>query len=436
VPAGPARQQEVDSEASLWEIAAALRRGGSSVHVFSGEGWTQGPLLAVQAEVELVLPSGVTRNRTREALASLGRRVARRSARGGPAETGIIALLSYDLWQSPVAGMPALIAWSVSRSVRSLDAKRVLVSAPRGERVERLLAAPSRSPEPGVAEAARAAGRPRTSLPRQAYLRTVARVRRLIEEGEIYQANLCQRFSVAYLGDPFELQRSLVRDNPAPHSAYLETSAFALASSSPETFLRVRTPGQVETWPIKGTRPRYPDAAADEAAARALECSAKDRAELVMIVDLERNDLSRVCEAGTVEVRQLAALRTFPTVHHLEAEVVGRLREGVGVDGLIEATFPGGSITGAPKIRAMEILRRLEPERRGYFTGSLFWFGDDGSMDSSILIRTLVFDGKRASLGAGGGVVADSEPEGEWCESNHKARFLAGALGFEPEEAS
>ena len=430
------RQQEVDSEASLWEIAAALRQGGSSILVFDGAGWTHGPLLAVGVEVELVLPSGVTGKRTRETLASLGRMVARRVARGGPPETGIAALLSYDLWQSPAARMPTIIAWSVNRSVRSIDAKRVIVSAPHGEGVDRLLEKPRGCPRPDALAPARAAGRPRTSLPREAYLGRVAHVRRLIEEGEIYQANLCQRFEVAYRGDPFELQRAVVRDCSAPHSAFVETQEWALASSSPETFLRIRTPGWVETRPIKGTRPRHPEVAADEAAARALERSAKDRAELVMIVDLERNDLSRVCEAGTVDVRELTALRTFPTVHHLEAEVVGRLREGVGAEGLIEATFPGGSITGAPKIRAMEILRRLEPERRGYFTGSLFWFGDDGSMDSSILIRTLVFDGKRASLGAGGGVVADSEPEGEWCESNHKARFLAEALGFEPEEAS
>jgi anthranilate/para-aminobenzoate synthase component I len=430
------RQRAVDSEASLWEIAAAHRRNGSSVLVFDGAEWTHGPLLAVEAEVDLMLPSGATRKRTREALECLGHMVARRSARSGPPETGIAALLSYDLWRSPVTGMPTLIAWSVNRSVRSIDAKKVILSAPRDEPLERVLAQPRSRGEPDPPAPACAAGRPRTSLPREVYLRSVARVRRLIEEGEIYQANLCQRFDVAYDGDPFELQRALRRDNSAPHSAYLETPAFVLASSSPETFLRIQEKGRVETRPIKGTRSRHPDAAADEAAARALETSAKDRAELVMIVDLERNDLSRVCEAGTVRVRQLAALRTFPTVHHLEAEVVGRLREGVGAHGLIEATFPGGSITGAPKIRAMEILRRLEPERRGYFTGSLFWFGDDGSMDSSILIRTLVFDGERVSLGAGGGVVADSDPEGEWCESNHKVRFLAGALGFEPEEAS
>ena len=155
-----------------------------------------------------------------------------------------------------------------------------------------------------------------------------------------------------------------------------------------------------------------------------------------MIVDLERNDLSRVCVAGSVEVPELAALRSYPAVHHLVAHVRGRLGRGVGVSELLRATFPGGSITGAPKIRAMEILRSLEPVPRGLFTGSLCWFGDDGTLDSSILIRSWVFGRDRAWLGAGGGIVADSDPEQEWQESNHKARALARVLGFEPEEAA
>jgi anthranilate synthase component 1 len=152
-----------------------------------------------------------------------------------------------------------------------------------------------------------------------------------------------------------------------------------------------------------------------------------------MIVDLERNDLGRICRPGSVEVPELAVLHSFPAVHHLVARVRGRIRDGVSWTEMVRAIFPGGSITGAPKKSAIERLRRVEPVARGPFTGSLFWCGDDGSVDSSILIRTAVFAGERVSIGAGGGIVADSEPEAEWAESNHKARALTRALGFDPE---
>jgi para-aminobenzoate synthetase component 1 len=155
-----------------------------------------------------------------------------------------------------------------------------------------------------------------------------------------------------------------------------------------------------------------------------------------MIVDLERNDLGRVCRAGSIEVPDLAALRSYATVHHLVACVRGRLREDAGPAEVLRATFPGGSITGAPKLRAMEILAELEPVRRGFYTGCFLWFGDDGTMQSNILIRTVVLAKGHAHIGAGGGIVADSDPESEWRESNQKARVLAQALGFAPEEAA
>ena len=155
-----------------------------------------------------------------------------------------------------------------------------------------------------------------------------------------------------------------------------------------------------------------------------------------MIVDLERNDLGRVCRTGTVEVPQLCSLRSFPAIHHLVGHVRGRVLPETGPSDWIRATFPGGSVTGAPKLRALEILHELEPLPRNFYTGSLLWFGDDGSLDSSILIRTVVVSGGTAYLGAGGGVVAESEPESEWQEANHKARPLARELGFEPEQAT
>lgn len=431
------RQEEVALAGSPLEISGAARRRGAHVLLFDGRGhpdsWIHGPLIALDPRIELVLPGRAHAARMRPALEGLERLWASRRRAGGTAETGVVALVSYDLW----GDLPALIVWSVDESLRSLEDGRLLwTSRSPGRARPPSLDAPGefdRACDPGARPAT---GRPRSSLPREAYLDAVSGIRHLIAEGEVYQANLCQQFRVDYAGDPFEIQRALGRDHGAPHSAFLESAEFALVSASPETFVRMRVPGIIETWPIKGTRPRSTRPDADRAAARALEQSPKDRAELMMIVDLERNDLSRVCRAGTVAVRELGALRSFATVHHLVAGIEGRLRDGVGVAEIIEATFPGGSITGAPKIRAMEILRRFEPWPRGFFTGSLFWLGDDGRLDSSILIRSLVFRGGQALLGAGGGIVADSDPEAEWAESNHKARFLARVLGFEPEEAS
>jgi para-aminobenzoate synthetase component 1 len=204
-------------------------------------------------------------------------------------------------------------------------------------------------------------------------------------------------------------------------------------SASPETFLRVRD-GRVETYPIKGTRRRGATPEEDRAAARDLAGSEKDRAELAMIVDVERNDLARLCVPGSVRASE-ARIEELPTVHHLVATVEGRLRAAVGPSALLRAAFPGGSISGAPKLRALAVLRDIEPAARGFFTGSLLWFGDDGSVDSSILIRTATFDATEVTIGAGGGIVADSHPESEWEESNHKVRHLAAALGFEPEQA-
>ncbi len=434
------RQEEISLAGSPLEISAEVRRRGAHVLLFDGGGhegsWIHGPLIALDPRIELVLPGDSRATRTRAALDELEGLLASRRRAGGTAETGVVVLVSYELGQGG-GGLPALIAWSVDESLRFLESGRVLRTArSAGRAKERPLAALGEV-DPQVDPQGRSpAARPCSSLPREAYLEAVCRVQQLIAEGEIYQANLCQQFRIDYAGDPFEIQLALARDHAAPHSAFVETAELALVSASPETFVRMRVPGILETWPIKGTRPRSASVEADRAAARALERSTKDRAELTMIVDLERNDLSRVCRPGTVVVRELGALRSFSTVHHLVAGIEGRLRDGVGVAAILEATFPGGSITGAPKIRAMEILRRFEPWPRGFFTGSLFWLGDDGRIDSSILIRSLVFRGRQVSLGAGGGIVADSDPEAEWAESNQKARFLARALGFEPEEAS
>jgi len=402
-----------------------------------GHGWGSGPLVAVD-------PGCVayTDGELCEGLATLERLVAERRALGGTSETGVAALLAYELFDDarPTHATPArLVVLTVDGSVRIQEGSAALLSARDPSRIDslrrRLDALSGKAPvEP--ATPLRSIGRPRTSLPRTAYLKAVEGVKAHIAEGDIYQANLCQRFCVECDGDPFAAYAKMTVTTPAPRSAFVETPWFTLVSLSPETFLRASRSGVVETWPIKGTRPRGATPAEDREAAENLMASEKDHAELLMIVDLERNDLSRVCRAGSVEVPELAALRTYPAVHHLVARVRGRLAANVGIRDLLRATFPGGSITGAPKIRAMEILRELEPVARGLFTGSLFWFGDDGTLDSSILIRSWVFSGGRGWLGAGGGIVADSEPDEEWQESNHKARALTEAVGFDPEEAA
>ncbi|MCH7553208.1 MAG: anthranilate synthase component I family protein, partial [Chloroflexi bacterium] len=237
-----------------------------------------------------------------------------------------------------------------------------------------------------------------------------------------------QRFSAPAPGDPWLLYESLRRHNPAPFSAYLNMGAFAVLSSSPERFLRLRD-GVIETSPIKGTRPRGVTEALDDGLALDLKNSVKDRAEHVMIVDLERNDLGRVAETGSVQVTEMMALRRFATVQHLVSTVQARLRPDTGVADLLRATFPGGSITGAPKIRAMEIIDELEPVRRGVYTGAIGYFSAHGGFDLNIAIRTMVVKDSVAHVHVGGGIVYDSDPEAEYQETLDKGRGMLAALG-------
>ena len=218
-------------------------------------------------------------------------------------------------------------------------------------------------------------------------------------------------------------QWRLRRRNPAPFAAFLDFDEVQIASASPERFLELRG-RRVETRPIKGTRPRGATPEADRRLGAELLASAKDRAENVMIVDLLRNDLSRVCRDHTVLTPELCVLESFATVHHLVSTVTGELRDGLDAVDLLRATFPGGSITGAPKIRAMEIIAELEPSARGPYCGSIGWLGFDGWMDTSITIRTFALRGRRVAFQAGGGIVADSEPAAEYAETLDKARAL------------
>jgi para-aminobenzoate synthetase component 1 len=270
----------------------------------------------------------------------------------------------------------------------------------------------------------------RSSFTRPAYLEAVARVREYILAGDIFQANLSQRFEVSLAEDPWDLYRRMRTRNPAPFAAFFETPQASIVSASPERFLRVDQSGKVETRPIKGTMPRGFGPEHDGALGQALSESAKDRAENLMIVDLMRNDLSRVCSPGTVRVPELFALEHYTTVHHLVSTVVGELAPGRDALDLLRAAFPGGSITGAPKVRAMEIIAELEPSQRSVYCGSLGYYSVTGALDTSIAIRTVIApaDRQRVYFSAGGGIVADSDPAQEYRETLHKARGMIDAL--------
>jgi para-aminobenzoate synthetase component 1 len=258
----------------------------------------------------------------------------------------------------------------------------------------------------------------------------VERVRDEIARGEIYQANVARRLVAPFEGDPWLVYRRLRTGDPVTHAAYLDLGERrALLSASPEPFLALDADGLVATDPIKGTRARGATPESDRALACELLASAKDRAENVMIVDVLRNDLGRVCVRGTVRVPRLCRLERTGAVQHLVSTVTGRLAPGKDAFDLLAASFPGGSITGAPKIRAMEFIESLEPVRRGPYTGAALWLGADGAMGSSILIRTFVADGRRLTLHVGGGMTWRSDPAEEYEETLAKARGPLSALG-------
>ncbi|HSW57899.1 MAG TPA: aminodeoxychorismate synthase component I [Dehalococcoidales bacterium] len=259
------------------------------------------------------------------------------------------------------------------------------------------------------------------------YVKAVERARQYIIDGDIFEVNLSQRFTAEVSMAPFELYRRLRQINPAPFACYLNFDEVRVVGSSPERFLRLQG-DRVETRPIKGTIRRGHTPEQDKTNADWLQASEKDRAENMMIVDLERNDLGRVCRYGSVKVTELAILETFPTVFHLTSTVVGQLREGVSRIDLLKATFPGGSITGAPKIRSMEIIDELEPTRRSLYTGSIGYFSFDGDLDLNIVIRTFLLKDQKAYFQLGGAVVFDSDPEAEYQETLDKGKALFRAL--------
>ena len=269
--------------------------------------------------------------------------------------------------------------------------------------------------------------KPVSSMTYEDYRRAFYRIKHYIREGDCYQVNLAQRFQVSVDGSLWQAYQLLRKTNPAPFGCYLNTPYAQILSSSPERFLQVRG-GEVETKPVKGTRPRSSDAAEDRWLAEELRESTKDRAENVMIVDLLRNDLSKTCALGTVRVRNLFELESFATVHHLVSTITGRLNSASDALELLRGCFPGGSITGVPKLRAMEIIEELESYRRGIYCGSVAYVGFDGAMDSNIAIRTSTHSDGRLRFWAGGGIVADSEAEAEYSETLDKAAAILTLL--------
>lgn len=259
------------------------------------------------------------------------------------------------------------------------------------------------------------------------YTEKFEQVQEYLLSGDCYQINLAQRFSANYQGDEFAAYQTLRAQNKAPFSAFIRLEEQSVLSISPERFLQVDD-GKVQTKPIKGTKPRSANIEIDNANATALKNATKDRAENLMIVDLLRNDLSKVCQPGSVKVPEIFAIESFPAVHHLVSTVVGELETSFNATDLLRGAFPGGSITGAPKIRAMEIIEELEPHRRNLYCGSIGYISACGNMDTSITIRTLICENNRIHCWAGGGLVADSTADSEYQETLDKVNKILPIL--------
>jgi len=282
--------------------------------------------------------------------------------------------------------------------------------------------------ENGAAKPPSSTHRLRANMTASAYKERVTKAKSYIREGDIYQANLSQRFETDFDGDPFALYQNLQKVNPSPFSGYLKFGDLVLVSSSPERLVKVEG-NRIETRPIAGTRPRGFTSEADQSLTRELLLNEKERAEHLMLVDLERNDLGRICEMGSVEVTDLMFLEQYSHVSHIVSNIIGNLKPGTTVKDILKAVFPGGTITGCPKIRCMEIINELEPVKRGPYSGSFGYIGFSRQMDFNIIIRTIVLKSGKAYFHVGAGIVADSDPESEYQETLHKAAAMIEVLG-------
>jgi para-aminobenzoate synthetase component 1 len=275
----------------------------------------------------------------------------------------------------------------------------------------------------------------RCNIDRNYYFKAIEKIKRYIYDGDVYQINFSQRFECDYDAPPIELFHWQNHFNPSPYAAYIDAGGFHIVSASPEMFITI-TDGTISTKPIKGTRPRINETNSETDHAKQINAknfdelvnSEKEQAELNMIIDLERNDVARICEYGTRKVIQPRTIESYPTVFHAVATVAGQLRLQISFCDTLKAMFPGGSITGAPKIRSMEIIDETEPTARGVYTGSIGLLGIDGSACLNIAIRTIIIIGEKAFAQTGGGIVADSDPEAEWAETITKARALLAGI--------
>ena len=271
----------------------------------------------------------------------------------------------------------------------------------------------------------------RCNMSKNYYLDAIKKIKRYIYDGDVYQINFSQRFECDYNANPIALFHWQNQYNPSPYAAYIDTGSLQIVSASPEMFITIED-GIISTKPIKGTRPRVDEAGqGKQLNAKNLDellSSEKEKAELNMIIDLERNDIARICESGTRKVVKPRTIETYPTVFHAVATVAGQLRKEITFCEALMAMFPGGSITGAPKIRSMEIIDETEPTVRGVYTGSIGYIGIDGSVSLNIAIRTIIIKGQTAFAQTGGGIVADSDPEAEWNETLTKARALLAGI--------
>jgi para-aminobenzoate synthetase component I len=271
-----------------------------------------------------------------------------------------------------------------------------------------------------------------SNMSAEAYLKKAAHIIHCIHAGDLYQANLTRKFGGHFKAKPhaFSLFESLCRISPAPYSAYIRLGDTHILSSSPEQFLSIGADGKVMTRPIKGTSARFPDPLQDEASRKALSDSTKDRAENLMIVDLMRNDLARSCLPGSIKAEPLFEVTSHAQVHHLSSTVMGQKRPGVATIDIIKSCFPPGSMTGAPKIKAMKLCTELEQQKRGVYSGAIGWLGGDGGAELSVVIRTLLISGTQFEFQVGGGIVADSTPKRELQEIFDKASGILKTLGL------
>ena len=370
-----------------------------------------------------------------EARALLARINPRRPLRAPPFCGGLIGSIGYDVVRGleviPVRarddlGLPCVQLHAVDALYAFDHDRHELVAIARRDDDLRALVAGREAvtPRPQIA----GPGSTLTAMPFGAYRDRAEHILAHIARGDVYEVNLTQRLE-GPCTSALDLYTRLREGAPVPYNLYLDAGGWQLVGASPERFLRLTADRRIETCPIKGTRPRGATAAEDAALAAALLADPKDRAENVMIVDLARNDLSRVCLPGTVRVSKLLVLESHPTVHQLVSTVEGELAAGFDVFDALAATLAPGSMTGAPKIRAMEIIDELEPVRRGPYAGAFGWIGSDGTCDLAVVIRSAVVTGGRAYLHVGGAIVADSVVEDEYQESLIKARTVRAALG-------